>query len=54
MKNYEVGIIIVAVAIIGFLWWQNQGTDTPLNPVNSGSPGYPAYTSGPSWFGGPV
>jgi hypothetical protein len=51
MKNYEVGIVIAAIIIIGWFYFQNQSTAIPANPTNAASPG---YTSGPSWFGGPV
>jgi hypothetical protein len=51
MKNYEVGIIIAAILIIGYMMYANTSAPQTANPTNASSPG---YTSGPSWFGGPL
>jgi hypothetical protein len=39
MKNWEVTIIIVAVLIVGYMWWAHSQTQT-ASPVNAASPGY--------------
>jgi hypothetical protein len=46
MKNYEVGIIVAAIVIIGFIWWQSQSA-TVANPTNATSPGYNPMLSNP-------
>jgi hypothetical protein len=44
MKNYEVGIIIAVILVIGYAWYKSQQSATPVNPVNAASPGYKAGT----------
>lgn len=38
MKNWEVALIVVAVIVVGYMWWQSSGTQT-ANPTNSASAG---------------
>jgi uncharacterized membrane protein YukC len=40
MKNWEVGIIIVAVVIVGYLWYQKYSSTTTSNPTNATSKGF--------------
>lgn len=39
MKNYEVGIIIAVLLVIGYMWY-TSAPSTPVSPVNAASPGY--------------
>ncbi len=40
MKNWEVGIIIVAVFIVGWMWYQQHSAATTANPTNATSKGF--------------
>lgn len=39
MKNYETGIIIAVIVVLGYMWWKNSQTAV-ANPTNAASPGY--------------
>jgi len=40
MKNWEVGIIIVAVTIVGYMWYQKHTSTATVNPTNATSKGF--------------
>jgi hypothetical protein len=40
MKNWEVAIIVTAVALIALLWYKNSGSGQTANPTNATSAGY--------------
>jgi predicted negative regulator of RcsB-dependent stress response len=43
MKNYEVGIIVAVLILLGYMWYTKSQTQT-ANPTNANSPGYKAGT----------
>lgn len=36
MKNYEVGIIIGVIALIGYFWYKNSGSTPVQQPITGG------------------
>jgi len=46
MKNWEVGIIIVAVLIVGYMWYQKYSSTATANPTNATSKGFLACAMG--------
>jgi hypothetical protein len=49
MKPYEVGIIVAAIIVIGYIWYTKTPGQT-ANPTNAKSPGY--INQGPVCGGG--